>query len=116
MMDDLANTSFTSIQGIVVDLDQSKVISCVGDEGTILPKRIHRKLKEALLRVLDLTDQKDSTKNVLISECFIRMFVETMGHHAHHIVVQQDGMKIFEVFVMLKLSKCSSLKCLFFCF
>ncbi|XP_035703289.1 uncharacterized protein DDB_G0283357 [Folsomia candida] len=83
-------------EGIVVDLDQNKIISCVGDEGTILPKRIHRKLRDALQLVLNLTDQKESTKNVLISECFIRMFVETMGHHAHHLVVQQDGMKIFE--------------------
>lgn len=81
----------------MVDLDQNKIISCVGDEGTILPKRIHRKLRDALQLVLNLTDQKESTKNVLISECFIRMFVETMGHHAHHLVVQQDGMKIFEV-------------------
>lgn len=78
-------------------MDNNKIISCVGDEGTILPKRIHRKLKDALQLVLNLADQKDSTKNVLISECFIRMFVETMGHHAQHIVVQQDGMKIFEV-------------------
>jgi len=81
----------------VVDLDQNKVISCVGDEGTILPKRIHRKLRDALQLALTLADQKESTKNVLISECFIRMFVETMGHHANHIVVQQDGLKLFEV-------------------
>lgn len=80
-----------------MDLDQNKVISCVGDEGTILPKKIHRTLRDALQGALNLSDQKDSTKNVLISECFIRMFVETMGHHANHIVVQQNGLKIFEV-------------------
>jgi len=83
-------------EGIVVDLDHNKVMSCVGDEGSILPKRIHRKVKDALQFVLNLADQKESTKNALISECFIRMFVETLGHHSNHCVIQQDGQKIFE--------------------
>lgn len=87
-------------QGIVVDLDveNGKIISCVGDEGTILPKRIHRKLRNALSQlVLDLADQKESTKNVLISECFIRMFVETLGHYSNHIITKPDGSRALEV-------------------
>jgi len=85
------------VQGIVIDLDENKIVSCVGDEGTILPKRIHRKVRDALLQILSLTDQKDSTKNVLISECFIRMFVETLGHHGHHVNSLPDGTKSFDV-------------------
>ncbi|ODM98279.1 Suppression of tumorigenicity 5 protein [Orchesella cincta] len=85
--------------GIVVDLDvdHGKIISCVGDEGTILPKRIHRKLRNALSQlVLDLAGQKESTRNVLVSECFIRMFVETLGHYSNHIVTKQDGTRAFD--------------------
>lgn len=78
-------------------MDQSKVLSCVGDENNILPKRIYRKIRNAIQFVLNMPDQKESTKNVLISECFIRMFVETLGHFSNHIVIQQDGKKIFEV-------------------
>lgn len=64
-----------------MDLDQRKILSAVGDEGSILPKRLYKKLREALASVLNLADQTEYTKNVLISECFIRMFVETLGHY-----------------------------------
>ena len=82
---------------MVIDLDTNKVLRCVGDEGTILPKRIHNKLRDSLTCVLNLSDQGDSTKNVLISECFIRIFVDIMGHYGNHIHVQQGGVKIFDV-------------------
>jgi hypothetical protein len=82
--------------GIIVDLDANKIIRCVGDEGTILPKRIHHKLRDALQCVLHLSDQGESTKNVLFSECFIRMFVDVLGHYGGHVVLQADGVKIFD--------------------
>jgi len=85
-----------------LDVDHGKIISCVGDEGTILPKRIHRKLRNALSQlVLDLAGQKESTRNVLVSECFIRMFVETLGHYSSHIVTKQDGTRAFDVSLYL---------------
>ena len=80
-----------NFQGIVIELDQNKVLSCVGDESNILPKRIYRKLRTALQFVVNMPDQKEHTKNVLTSECFIRMFVETLGHYSNHIVEHEIG-------------------------
>jgi hypothetical protein len=87
----------------VIDLDQNKVLSCVGDENNILPKRIYRKLRTALQFVVSMPDQKEHTKNVLTSECFIRMFVETLGHYSAYFV-KQDGVKVFDVSRKYKIS------------
>ena len=41
------------------------------------------------------------SKNLLISEAFLRLFVETVGHFGDHITVQQDGQKIFMVSTLM---------------
>jgi len=71
-----------------VDLDSNKVISCVGDEASILPKRIGKRLRDALSGIMNnsMGEQTETTKNVLISEMTIRMFVETIGHFGSHII------------------------------
>jgi hypothetical protein len=38
----------------------------------------------------------DGQKNVLISEAFVRLFVESIGHYEEHIGTQQDGKKVFQ--------------------
>ena len=95
---------------MVVDLDTNKILRCVGDEGSILPKRINRKLRESLQCVINLGDQGDAMKNVLFSECFIRMFVEIMGHFGNHITRQADGSKDFEVSSMRTTMNCPVLR------
>ena len=38
-----------------------------------------------------------SSQNLMISETFLRMFVESVGHYSDHITTQQDGQKVFLV-------------------
>jgi hypothetical protein len=81
----------------MVDLDESKILQGVGDEASILPSRLRRCLKVALQLVSNTTQPGDASRNVLVSEAFVRMFVEMCGHYRNHIVTQQDSMRVFEV-------------------
>lgn len=85
------------LQSIMVDLDESKILQGVGDEASILPSRLRRCLKVALQLVSNTTQPGDASRNVLVSEAFVRMFVEMCGHYRNHIVTQQDSMRVFEV-------------------
>lgn len=58
----------------MVDLDESRIIKCCGDEGSILPPRFTKALKTALNLATSATQQSDNNRNVLISEAFIRFF------------------------------------------
>ncbi|XP_011311733.1 uncharacterized protein [Fopius arisanus] len=81
---------------ITVDLDTSKVICAVGDEGSILPKRFQEGIHSALQLVSDNTKHGDNIRNFLVSEAFLRVFVETCAHLESNLVTQQDGKKIFQ--------------------
>ncbi|XP_059481996.1 DENN domain-containing protein 2B-like [Neocloeon triangulifer] len=86
---------FSLEEGIAVDLDSGKTLRCVGDECKILPVR----LQKALFKVLQLassTGENEPTRNVLVSEAFVRLFVEACGHYKNHVVTQQDGRIMFE--------------------
>ncbi|KAJ4444122.1 hypothetical protein ANN_05911 [Periplaneta americana] len=92
-----ANTVPGSIdESMMVDLDESRIVQGVGDEASILPSRLRRCLKVALQLVTNTTQPWDASRNVLVSEAFVRMFVEVCGHYRNHIVTQQDGLKVFE--------------------
>ncbi|KAE8742896.1 hypothetical protein FOCC_FOCC011514 [Frankliniella occidentalis] len=82
--------------GIVVDVDNSLILQSQQDETTILPVGISRSLKVALQLAQSSTPTDDPSRNVLVSEAFLRTFVEVCGHYQTHIVVQQDGKKVFE--------------------
>lgn len=74
-----------------------KAIHQVGDECKILPSRLQKALNMALQVVASTTAATETLRNVLISEAFVRFFVETCGHYRNHIVTQQDGKTVFEV-------------------
>lgn len=82
--------------GIVVDVDNSLILQSQQDETTILPVGISKSLKVALQLAQSSTPRDDPSRNVLVSEAFLRTFVEVCGHYQTHIVVQQDGKKVFE--------------------
>ncbi|XP_057330982.1 variant-silencing SET domain-containing protein-like [Microplitis mediator] len=93
----LPNTQVDSVQdGIVIDLDTSKVICAVGDESTILPSRLQKGIKCALQLVSSNVGPADGIRNYLVSEAFLRVFVETCAHFENHLVTQQDGKIIFQ--------------------
>lgn len=78
-------------------MDNSLILQSQQDETTILPIGISRSLKVALQLAQSSTPPDDPSRNVLVSEAFLRTFVEVCGHYQTHIVVQQDGKKVFEV-------------------
>ena len=81
----------------MVDVDNSLILQSQQDETTILPVGISRSLKVALQLAQNSTFPEDPSRNVLVSEAFLRTFVEVCGHYQTHIVVQQDGKRVFEV-------------------
>ncbi|XP_013185462.1 uncharacterized protein LOC106131024 [Amyelois transitella] len=70
-------------EGMLIDLTHpSKVLFYQGDEATILPTSCYKTLKTSLQ--MELVKHKDTiedakTRNVLISEAFLRFFVEVLG-------------------------------------
>ena len=78
-------------------MDTGQIISCVGDESSILPARIRRCLKSALQLVEAASIMEPAAHHVLVSEAFIRSWVELCGHFETHIVTQQDSRRVFEV-------------------
>ena len=38
-------------------------------------------------------------RDYMISEAFLRLFVETVGHYTEFVVTQQDGLLNFQVYV-----------------
>ncbi|GLV38467.1 DNA replication helicase/nuclease 2 [Carabus blaptoides fortunei] len=97
--------------GIAVNLDTSKVLWCMNDENQIIPKRLRNGLTIALQLVTEATAPEDSSRNVLVSEAFIRMFVEACGCYRQYISVDEAGTKIFERddFIKHHRSKCVKL-------
>lgn len=93
-----ANTQVDTIEdGIVVDLDTSKIVFAMGDESSILPTRLQKAIRSALQLVSSNTKTGDGIRNFLVSEAFLRVFVETCAHLEGHLVTQQDGKVIFQV-------------------
>ena len=83
---------------MLVDLDSGKVLHCVGDESTILPKRSIRKLTAGWEEAVALTQKAKTARNALYSESFLRTLVDLCGHYAQHITIfPESGDKHFEV-------------------
>lgn len=79
----------------IVDLDRKQVLRSAGDEMTLLPKKVQKALKTALNMCKVDSDARNS-QWLMVSEAFLRMFVETVGHFGQYISTQQDGTKTFQ--------------------
>ncbi|XP_070199365.1 DENN domain-containing protein 2A-like isoform X2 [Littorina saxatilis] len=77
---------------IIVDLDKKQVLRSMGDELTILPKKVQKALKTAI-NMCKIDSDARSSQWLMVSEAFMRMFLETMGHFGQHVFTQQDGSK-----------------------
>lgn len=47
--------------------------------------------------------ESETSQWLMVSEAFMRMFIEIMGHFGEHITTQQDGRKVFEVSVVYQI-------------
>ncbi|XP_021121641.1 DENN domain-containing protein 2C [Heterocephalus glaber] len=90
-----------SLRVLIVDLCADKFLQEVSDENEILPP----KLQAALIQILEerneiLSQEKilsqDVTLNSLVSEAFVRFFVELVGHYSLNMTVTERGERIFQ--------------------
>ena len=86
------------LKGMLVNLDSGKVLHSVGDESSILPRRSQRMLRSAWEVTFNITQQAESARNALLSQSFLRMFIDLCGHYQQHIHVDaESGHKYFQV-------------------
>ncbi|XP_050013526.1 DENN domain-containing protein 2C [Alexandromys fortis] len=85
---------------LIVDLCADKFLQEVSDEDEILPP----KLQAALVQILEDRDEvlaqeqqfsQDVTLNSLVSEAFVRFFVELVGHYSLNMTVTERGERVF---------------------
>ncbi|XP_045402832.1 DENN domain-containing protein 2C isoform X1 [Lemur catta] len=87
---------------LIVDLCADKFLQEVSDEDEILPP----KLQAALVQILEERNeilaqeqnfsQADVTLNSLVSEAFVRFFVELVGHYSLNMTVTERGERVFQ--------------------
>uniref|UniRef100_A0A670YFW3 DENN domain containing 2C n=1 Tax=Pseudonaja textilis TaxID=8673 RepID=A0A670YFW3_PSETE len=82
---------------LIVDLCADKFLQKVSDEDEILP----HKLQAALVQILEerneiLFQERNVTLDSLVSEAFVRFFVEIVGHYSLHMHVTEKGERVFQ--------------------
>uniref|UniRef100_A0A4X1SZY5 UDENN domain-containing protein n=1 Tax=Sus scrofa TaxID=9823 RepID=A0A4X1SZY5_PIG len=86
---------------LIVDLCADKFLQEVSDEDEILPP----KLQAALMQILEERNEilaqeqnfsQDVTLNSLVSEAFVRFFVELVGHYSLNMTVTERGERVFQ--------------------
>ncbi|XP_058158991.1 DENN domain-containing protein 2C isoform X2 [Dasypus novemcinctus] len=86
---------------LIVDLCADKFLQEVTDEDEILPP----KLQAALIQILEERNEilaqeqnfsQDVTLNSLVSEAFVRFFVELVGHYSLSMTVTERGERVFQ--------------------
>ncbi|CAG4948571.1 unnamed protein product [Parnassius apollo] len=80
-------------EGMLIDLTHpNKVLYYQGDESTILPTSSYKTLKTSLqMESIKQKDKQDDTKtrNVMISEAFLRFFVDILGDFWKYFAVRE---------------------------
>uniref|UniRef100_A0A668AD13 DENN domain containing 2C n=1 Tax=Myripristis murdjan TaxID=586833 RepID=A0A668AD13_9TELE len=79
---------------LIVDLCADKFVVQLGDEDCILPSKLQAALQQILEERDDLLRQEDQAElSSLVSEAFVRFFVELVGHYPLHMVETSNGGK-----------------------
>uniref|UniRef100_A0AAQ4RM33 DENN domain containing 2C n=1 Tax=Gasterosteus aculeatus aculeatus TaxID=481459 RepID=A0AAQ4RM33_GASAC len=80
---------------LIVDLCADKFVVQLGDEDCILPSKLQAALQQILEEREDILAQEDRDQQVdlsaLVSEGFVRFFVELVGHYPLHMVESSNG-------------------------
>lgn len=86
---------------LIVDLCADKFVVQMGDEDCILPSKLQAALqqvleeREAILKQ-DCNEEQDVDLSSLLSEAFVRFFVELVGHYPLHMTETSSGTKEFQ--------------------
>ncbi|EMP38299.1 Suppression of tumorigenicity 5 protein [Chelonia mydas] len=91
-------------EALMVNLGSDRFIRQMDDEDTLLPRKLQAALEQALERKSELinqdsdsdSDDECNTLNGLVSEVFIRFFVETIGHYSLFLTQNEKGERVFQ--------------------
>uniref|UniRef100_A0A8C3VTW1 DENN domain containing 2C n=1 Tax=Catagonus wagneri TaxID=51154 RepID=A0A8C3VTW1_9CETA len=86
---------------LIVDLCADKFLQEVSDEDEILPPKLQAALMQILeerneILALEQNFSQDVTLNSLVSEAFVRFFVELVGHYSLNMTVTERGERVFQ--------------------
>uniref|UniRef100_A0A3Q3LYF3 DENN domain containing 2C n=1 Tax=Mastacembelus armatus TaxID=205130 RepID=A0A3Q3LYF3_9TELE len=88
---------------LIVDLCEDKFVIQLGDEDCILPSKLQAALQQILEEREDILRQEDGDRyggrsdlSSLVSEGFVRFFVELVGHYPFHMVESSNGSREFQ--------------------
>ncbi|MEE6498683.1 hypothetical protein FKM82_003207 [Ascaphus truei] len=91
-------------EALLVDLGSDRFIRQMDDEDALLPRKLQAALEQALERKNELinqdsdsdSDEECNSLNGLVSEVFIRFFVETIGHYSLFLTPNDKGGRAFQ--------------------
>ncbi|KAM8938747.1 DENN domain-containing protein 2B [Pelodytes ibericus] len=91
-------------EALMVNLGSDRFIRQMDDEDSLLPRKLQAALEQALERKNELinqdsdsdSDEECNTLNGLVSEVFIRFFVETIGHYSLFLSQNDRGERVFQ--------------------
>ncbi|KAL6113055.1 dennd2b [Pungitius sinensis] len=91
-------------EALMVDLGTDRFIRQMDDEASLLPRKLQAALEQALEQRNDIisqdsdseSDEEYNSLNSLVSEAFIRFFLETIGHYSLFIPQNERGERIFQ--------------------
>uniref|UniRef100_A0A668ANG1 DENN domain containing 2B n=1 Tax=Myripristis murdjan TaxID=586833 RepID=A0A668ANG1_9TELE len=89
---------------LMVDLGTDRFIRQMEDEASLLPRKLQSALEQALEQRNDIinqdsdseSDEEYNTLNSLVSEAFIRFFLETIGHYSLFLTQNDRGERVFQ--------------------
>lgn len=92
-------------EALMVDLGTDRFIRQMDDEASLLPRKLQAALEQALEQRNDIINQDSdsesdeectTTLNSVVSEAFIRFFLETIGHYSLFLTQGERGERIFQ--------------------
>ncbi|XP_029281195.1 DENN domain-containing protein 2B [Cottoperca gobio] len=91
-------------EALMVELGTDRFIRQMDDEASLLPRKLQAALEQTLEQRNDIisqdsdseSDEEYNSLNSLVSEAFIRFFLETIGHYSLFITQNERGERIFQ--------------------
>uniref|UniRef100_A0A9J7XNH2 DENN domain containing 2B n=1 Tax=Cyprinus carpio carpio TaxID=630221 RepID=A0A9J7XNH2_CYPCA len=90
---------------LMVDLGTDRFIRQMDDEASLLPRKLQAALEQSLEQRNDIINQDSDSEsdeecttslNSVVSEAFIRFFLETIGHYSLFLTQSERGERIFQ--------------------
>uniref|UniRef100_A0A672MQ65 Suppression of tumorigenicity 5 protein-like n=1 Tax=Sinocyclocheilus grahami TaxID=75366 RepID=A0A672MQ65_SINGR len=92
-------------EALMVDLGTDRFIRQMDDEASLLPRKLQAALEQSLEQRNDIISQDSDSEsdeecttslNSVVSEAFIRFFLETVGHYSLFLTQGERGERIFQ--------------------